>query len=69
MSAPDTVAARSDAERKRVAGLRAALALRGPYVVHELADRSFVVVFRGQSRDVRDLDQLEELARRAGAIA
>lgn len=68
-----TVAAEADAtstdtERKRLAGLRAALALRGGYVVHELAaGEGFFIVWRGQSRSVRDLDELQAFAQRIGA--
>lgn len=57
-----------DAERKRLAGLRASMALRGGYVVHKLASGEFLIVWRGHSREARDLDELEAFARRVGAL-
>lgn len=64
-----TVAAEADTERKRLAGTRAALALRGGYVVHELAaGEGLLVVWHGRSRNLRDLDELQVFSQRVGAV-
>lgn len=54
--------------RKRLATLRAVLALHGGHVVHELADGAFLVTWRAFSRECRDLADLEAHARRVGAL-
>ena len=54
--------------RKRLATLRAVLALHGGHVVHELADGAFLVTWRAFSRQCRDLADLEAHARRTGAM-
>lgn len=67
--AAEAVATSADTERKRYAGLRAALALRGGYVVQELAaGEGFLIVWRGQSRTVCDLGELQAFAQRVGAV-
>ncbi|MCZ8165771.1 hypothetical protein [Silanimonas sp.] len=55
-------------DAKRLAGLRARLALHGGHVVHELAAGGFLVIWRGLSRECRDLAELEAHARRVGAM-
>ena len=54
--------------RKRLATLRAVLALHGGHVVHELAGGTFLVTWRAFSRECHDLDDLEAHARRVGAL-
>lgn len=67
--AAEAATSNADTERKRLAGLRAALALRGGYVVHELAaGDGFFVVWRGQSGSMRDLDELQAFSQRVGAV-
>lgn len=63
---PDCAAAADD--RKRLATLRAVLALHGGHVVHKLADGSYLVTWRAFSRECRDLAELEAHARRVGAM-
>ena len=67
-SEPGSGNAGADGRRKRLAGLRAQMALRGPYIIHELAQGGFLVVWHGLSREARDLDDLEAFARRVGAV-
>jgi hypothetical protein len=54
--------------RKRLATLRAVLALHGGHVVHELADGTYLVTWRAFSRECCDLADLEAHARRVGAL-
>lgn len=56
------------AEDKRLATLRARLALRG-HVVQTQPSGGFIVVWRGLARECRDLDELEAHTRRVGALA
>ena len=51
---------------KRLAGLRARLALAGGHVLHELADGSYLVTWRGLSRPLKDLDAVDAFAARLG---
>lgn len=53
---------------KRIATVRAQLALRG-HAVHLLAEGGYLVVWRGLSRECRDLGELEAHARRVGGAA
>lgn len=56
------------AERKRLATLRAMLALHGGHVVHELPGGAFLVTWHAFSRECRDLAELEAHAHRVGAL-
>ncbi|KPF47191.1 hypothetical protein IP87_15665 [beta proteobacterium AAP121] len=60
---PDTV----PSVGKRVAGLRARLALAHGHVLHELADGTFLVTWRGLSRTLKDLDAVDAFAVSVGA--
>jgi uncharacterized protein YjiS (DUF1127 family) len=53
---------------KRLATLRAAMALVGGHVVHQLADGGYLVTWRGHQRRCADLDELTAHARRLGAV-
>lgn len=56
----------SDTERKRLAGLRAALALNGGHVLHELADGTFLVTWRHLSRSLPDMNAVAAFAHQVG---
>jgi hypothetical protein len=55
-------------EGKRLATIRASLAIRGGHVVYELASGGYLVCWRAMTRKCADLAELEAHARRAGAI-
>lgn len=61
-TSPATVAT----DRKRYATLQAALAMKG-HAVYQLQCGAMLVVWRGLSRELRTLDDLETHARRVGA--
>lgn len=54
------------AERKRIANLRAGLALAGGHALHELADSTFLVTWRQLSRALPDLNAVAAFARQLG---
>lgn len=54
------------AKRKRFEGLRAGLALAGGHTLNQLADGTFLVVFRHLTRALKDLDDVAALARQVG---
>ena len=55
-------------DAKRLATIRARLAIRGGHVVHELASGGYLVCWRAMSRECADLVELEAHARRVGAL-
>jgi hypothetical protein len=59
---------KSGDDAKRLATIRARLAIRGGHVVHELAAGGYLVCWRALSRECADLDALEAHARRVGAL-